>query len=119
MLIKVKRNLKKVVVIKDGTKREYNLELAYRVKPGEKPVVFDVVATKEASALLNASPNAPIGAFFSDSKASAEKEYAAIARKIFHKTITELIAYLADFDDEERNIIMDKAFTMLSRGEVR
>ncbi len=119
MLIKVKKNLKKVVVVKDGIQREYNLELAFKVTPAEKPILFDVVAVKEASAILNASKTAPIGVFFCDSKSAAEKEYAAIARKIFHKTIAELPQYLSEFNDEERNAIMDKAFTMLSRGEVK
>lgn len=119
MLIKVKRNLKKVVVFRDGIKREYNLELAYNVTPAGKTILLDVIATKEANALLNATKNAPIGEFFCDSKEAADKEFTEIARKIFNKTINEVVAYLADFNDEERNVIMNKAFTMLSRGEVK
>ena len=117
MLIKVKKDLSKVVVVKDGVKRSYKLSITYDVQC-DGNCVFDAIATREATAFLNRQ-DIPVGMFVSGSKVEAEKEYAAVARKIFNKTVAQLPEYLSEFSEKEKAVILDKAFAMLSRGEVR
>ena len=113
MLIKVNKEMTKVIVIKNGIKKVFDLSVSYNLKP-ETPshTISDISLGNEVAGILTVR-NLPVGAFIGRTEKTLEADYDFIARKLYRGTVAEAEDFLKDFSDSEREIIVSKIFKII------
>lgn len=114
MLIKVSRDLSSVTAIEDGEKYTFGLTMVYHLHPRCKNKGKEAQVAGKIGEYLS-SHNVKSGRYIFATENDEQNEYRKIASLLADKTIAEISAYLADFNEDELQKVCSELFNIVAR----
>lgn len=114
MLIKVSKDLTSVTAIENGEKYTFGLTMVYHLRSRSADKKNEKRVANEIGKYLS-NHNVKAGKYIFVTEHSERGEYRKIAESLADKTIGEISAYLADFNDEELQKVCSELFDIVAR----